>query len=157
MSEALPDNHELTAALVGLAAEFFPGQRVAFRVEWSRRMSRSAGLCYYRRGVIRLSWKYHRVFPQEILNTLKHELIHAAGVLGHGRRFVSEARRLGCDVKARPMPGRPFKWVYACPACGQEVKTRKRVDYSCGKCSRKWDPRYRLVLRGPAARDVATV
>lgn len=157
MSTGLPADHELELAFRGLVAEYYPGKKVDFRVEWSDRMSRSAGLCYYRKGVIRLSLRYHRVFPQEILNTLKHELIHAAGVLGHGRKFLSEARRLGCDVKARPMPGRPYKWVYACPACGLEVKTRRRVDYSCGRCSRRWNPRFRLVLKGPAARAVANL
>jgi len=138
---------DLNAIFRDLAREFYPDVRVPFRVEWSRRMSRSAGLCYYRRKVIRISWTYHRALPAEIHNTLKHELIHAAGVLGHGPVFRREARRLGCDVHAQPMPRRPFRYVYACPACGIEVKTRKRVDYSCGKCSRRWDPRYRLYLK----------
>ena len=156
MPASLPPNTDLTAAFEALAREFYPGHRLAFRVEWSRRMNRSAGLCYYRRKVVRLSWKYHAAFPQEISNTLKHELIHAAGVLGHGRRFRAEARRLGCDVHAKPMPRRPFRYVYACPSCANEVRTRKRVDFSCGRCSRKWDPRFRLILKGeiPAALSV---
>ncbi|MEK7469183.1 MAG: SprT-like domain-containing protein [Planctomycetota bacterium] len=155
MSHSLPEEHELDLALKALLAQYFPDVRVSYRVQWSRRMRRSAGLCYYKRGVIRLSWQYHAAFPQEILNTLKHELIHAAGVLGHGRKFREEAKRLGCDVKARPMPGRPYKWLYACPACGIEVKTRKRVTLSCGKCARRWDPRYALVLRRALPRPPA--
>lgn len=130
-----------------LAQEFYPDRKLGFRVEWSRRMTRSAGLCYYRRKVVRLSAKYHAAFPGEIANTLKHELIHAAGILGHGRRFREEAARLCCDVHAHPMPRRPFRYLYACPACGGEVRTRKRVDYSCGRCAKRWDPRFRLVLK----------
>ncbi|NUN50010.1 MAG: SprT-like domain-containing protein [Candidatus Brocadiae bacterium] len=143
----LPGEDELAGLLQALAVRYYPGAAIRFRVEWSRRMSRSAGLCYYRRKVIRLSWRYHAVFPAEIENTLRHELIHAAGILGHGPRFVAEARRLGCDVHAHPLPGRPWRYVYACPACDQQVRTRRRVDYSCGKCSRRWDARYRLVLK----------
>lgn len=156
MSAELPTTPQLNETFQALVREFFPGQRVPFRVEWSPRMSRSAGLCYYRRKVIRLSSKYHAALPQEIPNTLKHELIHATGVLGHGWKFRAEARRLGCDVHAQPMPRRPYKWVYACPACGVEVKTRRRIDLSCGKCSRRWDPKYRLVLRGNAPPPIPT-
>jgi hypothetical protein len=160
MPPELPSESQLNEIFQALVREYFPGRRVPFRVEWSRRMSRSAGLCYFRRHVVRLSWKYHAALPAEIPNTLKHELIHATGVLGHGGRFRQEAHRLGCDVHAQPMPRRPYKWVYACPACGVEVKTRRKVDLSCGKCSRRWDPRYRLVMRRavlpqPAAGEAA--
>lgn len=146
MSIELPAEKDLNTTFQSLATAYFPDRRVAYRVQWSDRMSRSAGLCYYRKGLVRLSCRYHAAFPQEIENTLKHELIHAVGILGHGRKFREQAERLGCDVTAKPMPGRPYKWVYACPSCGMEVKTRKRVSLSCGRCSRRWDPRYELVL-----------
>jgi predicted SprT family Zn-dependent metalloprotease len=147
MATECPTEEALGAMFDALARVWYPGRRIPFRVEWSRRMSRSAGMCYPRTRVIRLSWRYHVEYPAEVESTLKHELIHAAGIRGHGADFLAEARRLGCDVRAMPMPGRPFRWVYACPACGAEVRTRRKVDYSCGRCSPRWNPRYRLTLK----------
>jgi predicted SprT family Zn-dependent metalloprotease len=152
VSETLPSETELSAAFESLGRRFFPGRSFAFLVQWSRRMTRSAGLCYHRLRVVRLSWRYHEVFPGEVENTLKHELIHASGIAGHGDEFRREAARLGCGLHARPLPRRPLRWLYACPVCGEEVRTRRRVDFSCGRCSKRWDPRYRLVLRGELGR-----
>ena len=148
MTKNLPGDLELNRIFRDLAETFYPSRRIDYRVEWSGRMSRSAGLCYYKARVIRLSTTYHAAWPSEIANTLRHELIHASGIRRHDGDFRGEAARLGCDIHARAMPRRPFRYVYACLTCGRQVKTRRRVDLSCGGCSKRWDPRFRLQLIG---------
>jgi hypothetical protein len=48
----------------------------------------------------------------------------------------------GCLV---PKATRPLRYVYACPKCSQTVRRRRQGVWSCGRCSRRFDPK--LVLR----------
>lgn len=113
-------------------------------IEWTRRATASAGLCYPAGKIIRLSWQYHARFPEEIGATLLHEMIHLI-VPGHGPafyRWMERVRRLGGEVhryaKARPMPKRA-RWVYTCTTCGQTVRYARRLpragrDHRCRRC-----------------------
>src|SRR6056297_742197 len=62
-----------------------------FTFQWSRRMTAVAGRCFYNKKIIRLSVDYHRKHPEQIENTLAHELIHML-IRGHGDDFVHEMR-----------------------------------------------------------------
>lgn len=44
-----------------------------------------------------------------------------------------------------PKATRPLRYVYACPKCNLTVRRRRQGVWSCGRCSRRFDPR--LVLR----------
>src|SRR5262249_8859899 len=44
-----------------------------------------------------------------------------------------------------PVERRPFRYLYACPRCERTVRRRRRGVWSCGRCSRSFDPQ--LVLR----------
>ncbi len=41
---------------------------------------------------------------------------------------------------------RPHRYLYACPACGMQVRRRIRGTWACGRCSPVFDPRFRLRL-----------
>src|SRR5699024_4406393 len=43
-----------------------------------------------------------------------------------------------------PVKRRPYRYVYACPACGMRVLRKKTGRWSCGRCSPAFDPRYEL-------------
>lgn len=44
----------------------------------------------------------------------------------------------------RPTSRRPYRYVYACPACGRTVLRRKKGRWSCGGCAPVFDQRYEL-------------
>src|SRR5690554_6941556 len=67
--------------------------REAVTIEWSHRMTSSAGRCYPQRRLIRLSTHYHARFPAEVDETLLHEMIHLL-VPNHGPDFYAWMRRI---------------------------------------------------------------
>lgn len=117
-------------------------------VRWSRRMHALAGK-YWRSRVrgweIVLSVPYHRHFPDEVPDTLKHEMIHVwqhvngllrPGGPHHGPRFQREAERVGAPRYCRTYPGlrKPIRYEWACPACGRRKWTRIRGTWACRIC-----------------------
>lgn len=44
-----------------------------------------------------------------------------------------------------PKETRPLRYLYACPRCNMTVPRARRGTWSCGRCSRRFDPK--LVLR----------
>ncbi|BAS26393.1 SprT-like domain-containing protein [Limnochorda pilosa] len=113
------------------------------QIEWSGRLTSSAGLCHPKRRLIRLSTHYHLKHPEEVGKTLLHEMIHLL-VPGHGpafARWVDAIRRQGGDVtrhaQDRATP-RVIRWIYTC-ACGQVYPRARRLprggrDYRCAHC-----------------------
>lgn len=104
----------------------------AVRVEWSNRLTASAGICYPRVRVIRLSTHYHKKYPDEIESTLLHEMIHLI-VPGHGPEFyrwLERIRAAGGRVerysKERALP-KPARWRYTCVRCGQAALRIRRL------------------------------
>jgi predicted SprT family Zn-dependent metalloprotease len=51
-----------------------------------------------------------------------------------------------------PVQRRPYRYVYACPACGMRVMRKRRGTWSCGRCSPTFNRRYvlRIVEEMPA-------
>ncbi len=127
----------------------FGGKLKGVKIEYSSRMS-SAGSYSPRRKLIKIGLKYHRLFPDEIGDTLKHEMIHIRHI-NHDAEFRREAERIGASVKARSHPSleRPPRYIYICPKCGQKYPRQKILRMaSCGDCSPggRYDARFKLVL-----------
>lgn len=147
----LPSEQELAELFDRFNQEFFEGRLPRARIEYSTRMQRAAGSYHPASGVIRIGRRYHELFPDEIEDTLKHEMIHLLH-LRHNSAFKREARRLGTSVQARSHPslGRPPKYIYVCPGCGREYPRQKRLRMaSCGRCScaGHYDERFKLRLK----------
>jgi predicted SprT family Zn-dependent metalloprotease len=135
---------------------YFNGRLPSVRVEYSNRMT-SAGSYTPADRVIRIGRKYHVLFPQDIDDTLKHEMIHILH-FRHNADFRREARRIGASVRAKSHPSlrRPPRYVYTCPGCEREYPRQKRLRMaSCGHCSAggRYDKRFKLkLLSSPASR-----
>ena len=137
------------------------------RVEFSRRITTSWALIYYRRNLVRLS-PYLFLLPasdlergshwRELDATLRHEAAHAvrfalAGDGGHSREFHDLLARAGvnahgaCDVGPE---NAAWRYVYACPTCTVEWRRRKPLkgNWSCGSCAPgRFDAAHRMILR----------
>ncbi len=128
---------------------YFEGKLPRVRLIWSLRMM-SAGSYTPSDRTIRISKKYHAIFPDEIDDTVKHEMIHILH-LNHDADFKREAKRVGASLKARSHPSlrRPPKFTYTCSSCGTDFPRQKRIRMaSCGKCSRgRFDERHKLRLK----------
>ncbi|MDH3891506.1 MAG: SprT-like domain-containing protein [candidate division Zixibacteria bacterium] len=133
---------------------YFEGRLPKVQIEYSTRMS-SAGSYTPGRRLIRIGRKYHQLFPDEIADTLKHEMIHIRH-FRHDAEFKREAKRIGASVRAKSHPSlrKPPRYLYVCPHCSREYPRQKRLRMaSCGVCSkgRRFDKRYKLKLKKPQA------
>jgi len=129
---------------------YFEGRLPKVKIEYSSRMT-SAGSYMPQRRLIRIGRKYHQLFPEELADTLKHEMIHVRH-FRHGRAFKAEAARVGASVRAKSHPSlhKPPRYIYRCPRCGREYPRQKRLRMaSCGVCTpgRSFDQRFKLKLK----------
>jgi predicted SprT family Zn-dependent metalloprotease len=144
------------------------------RVEFSRRITESWALIYYRRHLVRLSPYLFLLEPDELKHgthwqeldaTLRHEAAHAAtyhqcGETGHTPRFHGAMAKLGLDPNGRCDLGpenAAFRYVYGCPVCENSWHRRARLrgNWSCGLCAPgRFSPEHRLELR--EVRDLAS-
>jgi len=128
---------------------YFDGKLGKVQIEYSNRMTCAGSYCLDDH-LISISRKYHLIFPNEIEDTLKHEMIHLKHFY-HNSAFKREAERIGASLKAKTHPSlqRPPKFLYVCPGCGLEYPRQKKMHmYSCYDCSanKKYDPRFKLKL-----------
>lgn len=106
-----------------------------------------AGVCREQRRQIGLSRVLtHLHSPDEVRDTILHEIAHAlTGVAhGHDAAWRATAQSIGCsgmrcvaEGSARP----PAPWLGRCPA-GHEVSRHRRPTrvQSCARCTRRFDP-----------------
>jgi len=141
-----PTESDLSELFDELNRKYFDGRLPKAKIEWSSRM-KHAGKCLSRNLIIRLGHDYHKYYPEDIVDTLKHEMIHIR-IPNHGQKFKEEARRIGASRYAKNYPGllRGMKYLYACPVCGEIYPSRKLFkERSCGRCSKgRYDPHYKL-------------
>ena len=128
---------------------YFGGKLPGVEIQYSTRMS-TAGSYSIEKRLIKIGRKYHEIFPEEVSDTLKHEMIHIRH-FKHDSAFKREALRIGASVKAQshPLLQKSPRYIYACPGCGKEYPRQKRLRMSsCGDCSARgrFDRRYKLVL-----------
>ena len=150
---ALPDIGALYIMYRRLNREYFDNLLPPVTIEYSSHMVSTAGSWSASKRLIRIGRRYHEVFPVDLLDTLKHEMIHIIHP-AHNAAFRREAKRLGVSIKARyhPSLARPPRYLYVCPQCGREYPRQKRLKMaSCGACSRanRFDSRCKLKLRRP--------
>jgi len=151
----LPTEAELARRFDIYNWQYYQGRLPKPRIAYSTRM-KAAGSYSPSENLIRIGKAYHEVFPDELNQTLKHEMIHIIHIK-HDRNFKREAERLGTTVRAKYHESliKPPKYVYGCPSCQKEYPRQKRlVMASCGYCSPKgkFDKRYKLVLIDSKAR-----
>ena len=143
---SLPTEEDLAGLFRDFNCRFFGGELPVAQVEWSTRM-KHAGKCIRSDRIIRLGVSYHMHFPEDVADTLKHEMIHLV-IPNHGSEFKREANRIGTSRYARHYPGmlRGMKYMYDCPACNLSYPSRKMLrNRSCGPCSKgKYDSRFKL-------------
>jgi len=128
---------------------YFNGKLPSPVIEYSNRMT-CAGSYTPVKNLIKISQKYHAIFPYEIEDTLKHEMIHMIH-FNHNAAFKVEAKRIGASLKAKTHPSlqKQPKYLYVCPGCGLDYPRQKKVRMSsCGSCSRRgrFDPEFKLKL-----------
>jgi len=145
---ALPTVIELYMMFDRFNQDCFQGRLVRPKIAYSARMM-IAGSFTPTKNEIKIGRKYHEIFPEEVADTLKHEMIHML-FLHHDQNFKEVARRIGTSLKARshPLLRSSPKYLYVCPGCGREYPRRKRLRMaSCGVCSKggKFDQRFKLV------------
>ncbi|MFZ5981726.1 MAG: SprT-like domain-containing protein [Candidatus Zixiibacteriota bacterium] len=145
----LPDEKELARRYEMYNRVYFDGRLPRVKILYSNRMT-SAGSYTPQKKLIKIGRRYHQIFPEEINDTLKHEMIHIRH-MKHDRAFKDEAIRIGASVRANSHPAltRPPKYIYLCANCGREYPRQKRLRMaSCGICSRGgvFDERFKLRL-----------
>jgi predicted SprT family Zn-dependent metalloprotease len=146
-ADGLPSTEQLYRLFERYNWMYFQGRLPQAAIEYSDRMT-SAGAYLPGQRLIRIGRKYHRIFPEDIADTLKHEMIHLRH-LNHNAAFREEADRVGASLRARSHPalGKPPRYVYVCDACGTEYPRQKRLRMaSCGICSSggRYDSRFKL-------------
>lgn len=149
-------NLELAETLyASLNRQHFEDKLPPCKLELSRRLVRTAGKIWPRSRLMRLSLPYHEQYgPAELANTILHEMVHLwlheQGLpSGHTARFRQKMTEVGLPnrVQALPVPPRPYRYLYHCPTCQLEVKTRRKINSSCGKCDTRYNPRHHFKLR----------
>jgi predicted SprT family Zn-dependent metalloprotease len=147
VSAQLPSLPELLRMFGEINRRYFQGTLPEAKISYSKRMMIAGSYTPVKRE-IKIGIKYHRLFPNEIEDTLKHEMIHILHP-NHNREFRLEAKRIGASMKAKSHPQlrKPPVYIYVCPRCGKEYPRQKRLRMaSCGACSArgKFDPRCKL-------------
>jgi len=133
---------------------YFENKLPTCQLELSTRLTRTAGKIWPKSRLMRLSLPYHQHYgSQELRNTILHEMIHLwlfeqKLPSGHTNRFrqKSEEVGLGERINALPIPPRPYKYIYACPTCCYEIRTRRKINSSCGRCDKIYNPRHKFKL-----------
>jgi len=152
----LPDIDNLYRMFAIYNNQYFDGCLPQVKISYSGRMM-VAGAYYPGKKEIRLSLKYHQIFPDEVYDTLKHEMIHILNIR-HDAQFRKMADRIGASVRANEHPTlrRQPRYIYICPVCLTEYPRHKRLRMaSCGKCSKNgFDARYKLILKKKPTKTV---
>jgi hypothetical protein len=140
--------------------------RKTFESWLGRRVSSSIGGAYAYSSVLGAHLvlinlpRIDRSRPRSVEIVVAEELIHMRDRLdGDLRRHAKHgydriAHRVAAITGASleeirncllPTAKRPLRYLYACPRCSLTIRRRRRGVWSCGRCSRRFDPK--LVLR----------
>ena len=114
-------------------------------IEYSNRLTSSAGVCYRGKKLIRLSTHYAEKYgEEEVKSVLLHEMIHLQ-IRGHGQKFHAKLRDIqskGGNVSRYSKGVAKTNWEYTCIECGTKYKRSIRLSrggkhHVCGKCKSK--------------------
>lgn len=120
--------------------------------DWSivaDRAKTRAGVCRFTKRQIGLSAPLTTLHsPDEVLDTILHEIAHALVGPRHGHDAVwrAKAREIGCSGErcvSSDSPRVPGDWMGRCPAGHEKARHRAPTRLmSCGECSRRFDARH---------------
>ena len=133
------------------AGRFFPGSR-----KWAVEYPPAIEIASYLRTEERAL--------ELIRDTMAHEMIHywlwvRRKPYGHTGEFLEKMRQMGVSRYNQVPRLSPYKYLYRCPGCQKEFKTRKKLGVlACADCCKafaggRFDIRFRLLL-DPAAPPV---
>lgn len=120
-----------------------------YTLEWSTRMTTTAGKCCMSKKVIRLSTRmieHPTTRLNDVVNTVRHEAAHAIcsytygnKVSGHGKEWKSIAISIGCNGErchSMSFAEASEKWAIKCTVCCNNwFSVRKPAKTSvCGNC-----------------------
>jgi predicted SprT family Zn-dependent metalloprotease len=144
---ALPDVAELQMLFAQYNVVYFRGEIPAFRIAYNARFSNLAGRVIYKPPTIELSPKHLTGKPQELRETLLHEMIHAwlharGENPGHTPAFKRKMKELGLTSiyhdlgKAAPLNESPKRYILRCEKCFMEVlrKRKPAPNVVCARC-----------------------
>jgi predicted SprT family Zn-dependent metalloprotease len=145
----VPDVAELQMLFAQFNFRYFDGEIPAFRIAWNARFSNVAGRISYKPPLIELSPKHLRGKPDELRETLLHEMIHAwlyarGESPGHTPAFKRKMRELGLrsiyhDLgSAAPLNPSTKRYILRCEKCGMELLRRRKppANLLCARCRR---------------------
>jgi len=147
MLPGLPDVAELQLLFAQYNLLHFRGEIPAYRIAYNARFSNLAGRVSYRPPLIELSPKHLTGKPEELRETLLHEMIHAwlhalGKSPGHTGAFKKKMRELGLrsiyhDLgKASPLNESPKRYIIRCEKCFMEVLRKRKPSphLMCARC-----------------------
>lgn len=145
----LPDVAELQLLFAQLNYRHFDGEIPTYRIAYNARFSNLAGRITYKPPTIELSPKHLNGKPDELRETLLHEMIHAwlyakGANPGHTAAFKKKMRELGLrsiyhDLgTARPLNESTKRYILRCEKCTMEVLRKRKppVNVMCARCRR---------------------
>jgi predicted SprT family Zn-dependent metalloprotease len=143
----LPDVAELQLLFAQLNYMHFDGEIPTYRIVYNARFSNLAGRITYKPPTIELSPKHLKGKPDELRETLLHEMIHAwlhakGANPGHTAAFKRKMRELGLrsiyhDLgTAKPFNESAKRYILRCEKCTMEVlrKRKPRALIMCARC-----------------------
>jgi len=142
---------ELEALFQQLNSQFFDSALTPVPVVWNARLTSRLGRYLPVEGRIEISPHLHREHGWgHVRDTVLHEMVHhrlnGSATRPHGPEFKAEAKRVGLASIHGPALQQGYRWLYVCPACHRQYPRRRRGVWSCGRCSRTYDPRFKLRL-----------
>jgi predicted SprT family Zn-dependent metalloprotease len=147
MLPGLPDVAELQLLFAQYNLMHFRGEIPAYRIAYNARFSNLAGRVSYKPPLIELSPKHLVDKPEELRETLLHEMIHAwlhalGKNPGHTSTFKKKMRELGLrsiyhDLgKAAPLNESPKRYIIRCEKCFMELLRKRKPSphLMCARC-----------------------
>ncbi|MBV8299642.1 MAG: SprT-like domain-containing protein [Candidatus Eremiobacteraeota bacterium] len=147
MFPGLPDVAELQLLFAQFNLLHFRGEIPAYRIAYNARFSNLAGRVSYKPPVIELSPKHLSGKPEELRETLLHEMIHAwlhalGKNPGHTAAFKKKMRELGLrsiyhDLgKAAPLNDSAKRYIIRCEKCFMELLRKRKPSphLMCARC-----------------------
>ena len=145
----LPDVAELQLLFAQLNYLHFDGEIPTYRIAYNARFSNLAGRITYKPPTIELSPKHLRGKPQELRETLLHEMIHAwlhakGANPGHTAAFKKKMHELGLGSiyhdlgTAKPFNESAKRYILRCEKCTLEVLRKRKppANLMCARCRR---------------------
>jgi predicted SprT family Zn-dependent metalloprotease len=143
----LPDVAELQLLFAQLNCMHFDGEIPTYRIAYNARFANLAGRITYKPPTIELSPKHLRGKPDELRETLLHEMIHAwlhakGHNPGHTAAFKKKMRELGLrsiyhDLgTAKPFNESAKRYILRCEKCTLEVLRKRKppANIMCAHC-----------------------